>query len=65
MPRTWIITGASRGIGAAIADEAADGGHAVALVARSDAVEEHAAAIRARGGRAIAVREDVTAPGAG
>jgi 3-oxoacyl-[acyl-carrier protein] reductase len=64
MPRAWIITGASRGIGAAIAEEAADSGNSVALVARSDAVDEHTAAIRARGGKAIAIREDVTAPGA-
>jgi 3-oxoacyl-[acyl-carrier protein] reductase len=64
MPRTWIITGASRGIGAAIAEEAADAGNSVVLVARSDAVDELAAKIEARGGRAIAVREDVTADGA-
>jgi 3-oxoacyl-[acyl-carrier protein] reductase len=64
MPRTWIITGASRGIGAAIAEVAADAANSVALVARSDAVDELAATIGARGGTAIAFREDVTAPGA-
>jgi 3-oxoacyl-[acyl-carrier protein] reductase len=60
----WIVTGASRGIGAAIAEEAVSAGHAVALVARSAAAEDLARTLCERGGHAVAVREDTTAAGA-
>src|SRR5207247_11986 len=55
-----IITGASRGIGAATARAFADAGAAVALAARSEhELTEVASAINASGGRAIAVPTDV------
>jgi NAD(P)-dependent dehydrogenase (short-subunit alcohol dehydrogenase family) len=55
-----IVTGASRGIGAATARAFADAGAAVALAARSEHERtELAAAIDAAGGRAIAVPTDV------
>jgi NAD(P)-dependent dehydrogenase (short-subunit alcohol dehydrogenase family) len=51
-----LITGASRGIGAAIAQSYAAAGACVALCSRKQAgVEETAAAIRAAGGEALAV----------
>jgi short-subunit dehydrogenase len=40
MARKWLITGASRGIGAAIARAAVAQGDSVALVARSEGVEQ-------------------------
>jgi NAD(P)-dependent dehydrogenase (short-subunit alcohol dehydrogenase family) len=56
-----IITGASRGIGAAAARMFAEAGAAVALAARTaDALESVAQEIVAAGGRAIAVPTDVT-----
>jgi NAD(P)-dependent dehydrogenase (short-subunit alcohol dehydrogenase family) len=56
-----VVTGAGRGIGAGIADVLADAGAAVVCAARrADEVEQVAAGIRARGGRAIAVPTDVT-----
>jgi NAD(P)-dependent dehydrogenase (short-subunit alcohol dehydrogenase family) len=55
-----VITGASRGIGAATAIAFADAGAAVAIAARSaDRLEELAARIDAYGGSAIAVPTDV------
>jgi NAD(P)-dependent dehydrogenase (short-subunit alcohol dehydrogenase family) len=55
-----IVTGASRGIGAATARAFADAGAAVALAARSEhELSELAAAIDAAGGRAIALPTDV------
>jgi NAD(P)-dependent dehydrogenase (short-subunit alcohol dehydrogenase family) len=60
--RTAIVTGASRGIGRAIATLLADQGADVVVVARSaEALGEIAADITARGGRAAAVAVDVTA----
>ncbi|MBA4694193.1 MAG: SDR family oxidoreductase [Congregibacter sp.] len=38
--RVWIVTGASRGIGAAVARLAVDAGHKVALLARGESVIE-------------------------
>jgi NAD(P)-dependent dehydrogenase (short-subunit alcohol dehydrogenase family) len=55
-----IVTGASRGIGAATARAFADAGAAVALAARSEhELTELAASISAAGGRAIAIPTDV------
>lgn len=59
-----FITGASSGIGQALAREAAAQGAAVVLVARrSERIESLAAAIEAAGGRALAVTGDVTRDG--
>ena len=56
-----LVTGASRGIGAATALLAARKGYAVAVnyASKSDAAEQVVQAIRAAGGRAIAVQADV------
>lgn len=59
-----LITGASSGIGAALAREFARRGHGVALVARRlEKLEALAAEIRAGGGRASVHRGDVTVDG--
>jgi NAD(P)-dependent dehydrogenase (short-subunit alcohol dehydrogenase family) len=56
-----VVTGASRGIGRAIATQFADAGARVALLARSaDALAVASADIARRGGSAIAVRCDVS-----
>ncbi|HEX2574115.1 MAG TPA: SDR family oxidoreductase [Polyangia bacterium] len=56
-----IITGASRGIGRAIAERLAGDGAAVAInyVRDEGAAREVCAAIEAKGGRALAIRADV------
>ena len=59
--RTALVTGASRGIGRAIAVALASDGHKVALAYRSDdrAAADAAEAVRAVGGKAIILRADL------
>jgi NAD(P)-dependent dehydrogenase (short-subunit alcohol dehydrogenase family) len=57
---TVVITGASRGIGAALAREYGTAGDRVVICARSgEALDETAEAVREAGGEAIAQRADV------
>src|SRR6188768_1548902 len=60
-PRTVIVTGASRGIGAATARLAAQRGYAVCVnyLRRRDAAEAVVDTIKATGGRAAVVQGDV------
>jgi NAD(P)-dependent dehydrogenase (short-subunit alcohol dehydrogenase family) len=64
MPRVVIVTGASRGIGAATAKLLADRGFRVVVNYRSSAAQadEVVAAITGSGGEAVAIRADVTVP---
>ena len=55
-----IVTGASRGIGRAIADRLAGGGATIVCVARGANADATAAAINASGGTAVAHGADVT-----
>ena len=60
--RVLIVTGASSGIGAALARTAADAGYRVAIVARRvERLEKVARAIHDAGGTVVSVAGDVTA----
>ncbi|MEW6082831.1 MAG: SDR family NAD(P)-dependent oxidoreductase [Bacillota bacterium] len=59
--KTAIVTGASSGIGSALAESLALGGAQVALAARSETkLKENAARIEGKGGTALPVKADVT-----
>jgi len=61
--KSALVTGASRGIGAAIATAFAEAGADVALAARSTSdIEQLAGKIESLGRRAIAITTDVTDP---
>lgn len=61
--RVAVVTGASSGIGRAMAGALADAGAAVVLVARREPeLDDAAAEIRNRGGRAAAVSGDLSVP---
>lgn len=64
IPGIAIVTGASRGIGAAVAHAAAGSGYGVVVNYSADAegAEAVVADIRAQGGRALAVQADVSQP---
>jgi len=59
--RTWVVTGASSGIGRGVAERAGQMGANVVLAARrADALEDVARTIRANGGEALVVPTDVS-----
>ncbi len=64
--RAILVTGGSRGIGAAICRRLASAGHPVAVnyASGADAAESVAAGIRAAGGRACTIAADVSDPDA-
>ena len=64
MKKVALITGSSRGIGAACAEALAEAGYAVCInyIEREDKAEELAALLRAEGRRVICHRADVADP---
>ncbi|MFO1039250.1 MAG: glucose 1-dehydrogenase [Geminicoccaceae bacterium] len=61
--RKALVTGASRGLGRAIAEGLAGAGAAVALAARTEAdLADAVAAIATKGGRAVMIPADLTGP---
>lgn len=65
-PKVALVTGGSRGIGAAISETLAASGHAVVInyASRADEAEALVLKIAEAGGRAIAVKGDVADPAA-
>jgi 3-oxoacyl-[acyl-carrier protein] reductase len=63
-PKVALVTGGSRGIGAAISETLAGAGHAIVLnyASRADEAEKLVGRIADAGGRAIAVKGDVADP---
>ena len=59
--RVALVTGSSRGIGAAVAEALSDAGWAVCInyIEREDKAEELAARLRSKGGRCITQQADV------
>jgi NAD(P)-dependent dehydrogenase (short-subunit alcohol dehydrogenase family) len=64
MTKTALITGASRGLGAALAEALADTHHIIAVARTTGALEELDDRIQARGGSATLAPMDVTNPDA-
>lgn len=65
MPRTTVVTGASAGVGRAVARALAQRGDDVALLARNhDGLQAAAAEVRAAGARALPIFVDVADAGA-
>ena len=64
MTKLALITGASRGLGAAIAEELAPEYHVVAVARTVGALEELDDRIKARGGAATLAPMDITDPNA-
>ena len=63
--RTWVVTGASSGIGKGVAERAGSLGANVVLAARrAEALEQVAASIRTAGGQALVVPIDISDPNA-
>jgi 3-oxoacyl-[acyl-carrier protein] reductase len=64
MKKSAIVTGASRGIGRAVANRLATGGFAVVVNYASNAAqaEDAVAAIKNNGGEALAIKADVGNP---
>lgn len=58
-PRSWVVTGGSRGLGRAIAEHAAAKGDRVAILARNGNVE---AVAREIGDTVVGVKADITRP---
>jgi len=61
--RVALVTGASRGIGRAVALTFAEHGASVVISSRSAELEETAAMVRERGGRAVSLRGDLREDG--
>ncbi|MBD3663526.1 SDR family NAD(P)-dependent oxidoreductase [Sulfitobacter aestuariivivens] len=64
MTKTALITGASRGLGAALAEALAPGHHVIAVGRTTGALEELDDRIKAKGGSATLAPMDITVPDA-
>lgn len=64
MTKTALITGASRGLGAALAEALADTHHIIAVARTTGALEELDDRIQAKGGQATLAPMDITNPDA-
>lgn len=63
-PKTALVTGASRGLGAALAEALAPAHHIIALARTTGALEELDDRIKAKGGQATLAPMDITNPDA-